>query len=133
MRWRSAAALAVGLAAVLPAAPSSAAEPDRPEIVSVSIPGRVTAGHPAAARLVFRAPKANVVAVILALEDLDGPLRVTSQREISVVAAAFGREEGELVVPLVFATPGRKRAVFTLRTDEREDSDRERVELDVAP
>jgi hypothetical protein len=132
MRWGSAATLAVGLVAVLAAA-SSAAETDRPEIASVSIPGRVTAGHPAAARLVFRAPKANVVAVILALEDLDGPLRETSQREISVVAAAFGREEGELVVPLVFATPGRKRAVFTLRTDEREDSDRERIELDVAP
>jgi hypothetical protein len=133
MRWKRAAALTAALASLLAPGASSAAESDVPEILNVTIPGRVTANHPDSARLMFRAPRGNVVAVILVLEDLDGPRRVTSQREVSVVAAAFGREEGELVVPLVFPTPGRKRLVFSLRTDEREDSDRESVEVDVAP
>ena len=66
--------------------------------------------------------------MIQVLEDLDGARRVTSQREVSVVAAAFGCEEGDLVLTLVFATPGRKRVVFSLLTDEREQSDPARIE-----
>ena len=50
-----------------------------------------------------------------------------------MVAAAFGREEGDLVLPLAFETPGRKRLVFTLVTDEREQSDPASIEVDVAP
>jgi hypothetical protein len=101
--------------------------------VNVAIPGRLVAGQAGEARITYRARRANVVAVIQVVEDLDGARRVTSQREISVVAAAFGREEGDLVLPLSFATPGRKRLVFTLLTDEREQSDPARVEVDVAP
>ena len=73
------------------------------------------------------------MAVILAVEDLDGARRVTSQREIGVVAAAFGRETGDLVVPVTFATPGRKRIAVTLVTDEREESEPATIDVDVAP
>ena len=88
-------------------------EADRPEILNVMVPGRLVAGRAGEARITYRARRANVVAVIRAVEDLDGARRMTSQRELGVVAAAFGREGGDLVVPLAFATPGRKRVVFT--------------------
>lgn len=110
-----------------------ASEGDRPEILHVAVPGRFVAGHSGQARVTYRARQGNVVAVVRVVEDLDGALRVTSQREIDVVAAAFGREEGDLLVPLAFATPGRKRVVFTLLTDEREESDPASVDVDVAP
>ncbi len=112
---------------------AGAVEADRPEILNVAIPGRLVAGQAGAARITYRARRANVVAVIQVIEDLDGARRVTSQREVGVVAAAFGREEGDLVLALGFATPGRKRVVFTLLTDEREESDPARIEVDVAP
>lgn len=108
-------------------------EADRAEILNVAILGRPAAGQPVTARITFRARQANVVAVIQVVEDLDGPRRVTSQREVSVVAAAFGHEEGDLLLPLVFATPGRKRVTFSLVTDEREEGERERIEVDIAP
>ena len=111
----------------------AADEADRPEILNVAISGGLVAGRAAAARVTYRARQANIVAVVRIVEDLDGARRVTSQREISVVAAAFGREEGDLVVPLAFATPGRKRVVFTLLTDERVESDPANVVVDVAP
>jgi hypothetical protein len=113
--------------------PAGAVEADRPEILNVAVPGRLVAGQAGTARITFRARRANVVTVIQVLEDLDGARRVTSQREVSVVAAAFGREEGDVVLTLVFASPGRKRLVFTLRTDESEQSDPARIEVDVAP
>ena len=108
-------------------------EADRPEILNVMVPGRLVAGRAGEARITYRARRANVVAVIRAVEDLDGARRMTSQRELGVVAAAFGREGGDLVVPLAFATPGRKRVVFTLLTDEREESDPASVEVEVVP
>ena len=52
---------------------------------------------------------------------------------MGMVAAAFGHETGDLVVPLAFTTPGRKRVVFTLLTDERVESDPASVDLEVAP
>jgi hypothetical protein len=123
-----------GLVTVLLAAGAvSAASGDRPEILYVAVSGHPVAGRAAEARLTYHARQANVVAVVLVVEDLDGPRRVTSQREIGVIAAAFGREEGHLVIPLGFGTPGRKRVVFTLLTDEREESDSASVELVVAP
>jgi hypothetical protein len=123
----------LGLAACLLPGGTAAAAGDRPEILHVAVSGRPVAGRGAEARLTYHARQANVVAVVLVVEDLDGPRRVTSQREIGVTAAAFGREEGDLVVPLGFATPGRKRVVFTLLTDEREESDSASVEVVVAP
>lgn len=123
-----------GLAVLLAAGTlAGAVAADPPEILHVAVPGRLVAGQAGTARITFRARRANVVTVIQVLEDLDGARRVTSQREVSVVAAAFGREEGDIVLPLVFANPGRKRMVFTLRTDEREQSDPARIEIDVAP
>jgi hypothetical protein len=121
------------VAILLVGAAFGAAEADRPEILHVAVPGRLIAGHSAQARVTYRAPRANIVAVVLVVEDLGGPRRATSQREIGVIAAAFGRDEGDLVVPLGFATPGRKRVVFTLLTDEREESDAVTVEVEVAP
>jgi hypothetical protein len=106
---------------------------DRPEILSVAVLGRWVVGRAGEARVTYRAPRANVVAVVLALEDLDGARRATRQQEISVVAAAFGQEAGELGVPLVFETPGRKRVVLTLVTDDGAESEPESVEIEVAP
>jgi hypothetical protein len=90
----------VGLlvALLLIGGPAGAVEADRPEILNVAIPGRLVAGRAGAARITYRARRANVVAVIQVVEDLDGARRVTSQREIGVVAAALGREEGDLVL-----------------------------------
>ena len=106
---------------------------DRPEIVNVAVVGRLAVGRAAQARIAYRARQANVAAVVQEIEDLDGPRRVTSQREVDVVAAAFGREQGELVLTLAFTTPGQKRVTFTLLTDERNDGDPVSVEVDVAP
>jgi hypothetical protein len=110
-----------------------AAETDRPEILNVVVTSRLVAGRAGQARLTYRAPRANVVAVVQTLEDLDGPRRTSSQREIGMVAAAFGYETGDLVVPLAFVTPGRKRAVFVLLTDERVESDPASIDVEVAP
>ena len=121
------------VALLLVGGPAGAVEADRPEILNVAIPGRLVAGQAGTARITYRARRANVVAVIQVVEDLDGARRVTSQREVGVVAAAFGREEGDLVLALAFATAGRKQVVFTLLTDEREESDPARVDVDVAP
>ena len=106
---------------------------DRPEIVNVAIVGRLTVGRAGQARITYRARQANVATVVQEIEDLDGARRATSQREIDVIAAAFGRVQGELVLPLAFATPGRKRVAFTLLTDERNESDPVSVAVDVAP
>jgi hypothetical protein len=125
--------VAACLAALLLAGASDAQDAERPEILNVAFPEHLTAGQPVTARISFRAPRGNVVAVIQILEDLDGPRRVTSQRQVSVVASAFGFEEGDLILPIEFATPGRKRVVFSLVTDEREESDRERLYIEVAP
>ena len=75
--------------------------------------------------------KANVVAVLEAAEDLDGPPtgRAMREREVSVVARAYGYRRGEFSWPLAFATPGWKRVTLTLVTDERELSDPVTVEL----
>ena len=112
---------------------AGAAEVDRPEILHVAAPGRLVVGHRGEARVTYRARQANVVAVILTVEDLDGARRVTSQRELSVIAAAFGREAGDLVVPLAFATPGWKRVAFTILTDEREESEPATLDVEVTP
>lgn len=121
------------LVALWPASAAGVEEGDPPEIVNVAVPGRPVAGRTVTARVTYRAQQGNVVAVIVEVEDLDGPRRVTSQREISVVASAFGREEGDLSLPLGFATPGRRRVTFTLVTDEREESDPASIDIDVAP
>jgi hypothetical protein len=121
-----AAVLLVGVAA-------GAGEADRPEILSVVAPDRLALGRSAEARVVYRAPRANVVAVIQAVEDLDGAYRASRQRELGVVVAAFGHEAGDLLVPLDFVTVGRKRVVLTLVTDEGEESEPESVELVVVP
>jgi hypothetical protein len=125
--------LVLAVLCVVPALLAGAAEADRPEILNVAIRGRLVVGQPGEARVTYRAPRANVVAVIRAVEDLDGGRWATRQQELSVVAAAFGYEAGELAVPLVFTTPGRKRAVFVLVTDAREESEPANVEIEVAP
>jgi hypothetical protein len=137
-RWRAA---SIGLAVLLLGGIARAQETDRPEIddadrpeiVHVAVVGRLAVGRSGQARISYRARQANVAAVVQEVEDLDGTRRVTSQREIDVIAAAFGREQGELVLPLAFATPGRKRVAFTLLTDERNESDPVSVDVDVAP
>ena len=136
--WGGLAILAILLLFAGVARADEADQPDtddagRPEILNVAVVGRLAVGRAAQARVMYRARQANVSAVIQVVEDLDGARRVTSQREIDVIAAAFGREEGELVLPLVFATPGRKRLSFTLLTDERSASDPVSVDVDVAP
>ncbi len=112
---------------------AEAADADPPEILDVAVFGRLAVGREGEARLTYRARRANVVAVVQAVEDLDGVRRGSRQREFGVVAAAFGREEGELIVPLAFETPGRKRVVLTLMTDEREESEPASIEIEVLP
>jgi hypothetical protein len=125
--------IAWAVALSLVGARGSAEEADRPEILHVTVPGRLTVAGAAEARVAYRARRANVVAVVQVVEDLEGGRRTTRQRELGVVAAAFGREGGDLLVPLAFTTPGRKRLVFVLVTDEREESEPASLEIDVAP
>jgi hypothetical protein len=106
---------------------------DLPEILSVVVVGNVSLNHAGQARIAYHARQANISAVVLEVEDLDGARGASSQREIDVIPAAFGREQGELVLPLAFATPGRKRVRFTLLTDERHAGDPVSVVVDVAP
>ena len=130
-RGAPAAACLVATLLVGPAAPAD--EADRPEILSLVAPDRLAVGRIGEVRVVYRARRANVVAVIQVVEDLDGARRSSRQRELGVVTAAFGREAGDLLVPIDFATPGRKRVVVTLVTDEREESEPATIELQVAP
>jgi hypothetical protein len=116
-----------------PGVPVRADDAGLPRILHVAVPARLAVGRPADLRVTYRAPRANVVALVQVLEDLDGRQRATRQRELDVISRAFGQETGELVVPLAFGTPGRKRIVLSLVTDEREESDPETVEVEVAP
>jgi hypothetical protein len=106
-----------------------------PEIVDVVAPARLPVGVQGEIRLTYRARKANIVAVVRAIEDLGGPVgtRATSEREFGVVARAFGYEAGELTIPLSFATPGWKRVTLTLVTDGRELSEAAVVEVEAIP
>jgi hypothetical protein len=108
---------------------------DRPVIVDVAAPPRLQVGVAGQMRLAYRAPRANVVSVVQALEDADGPAltRATREREFRMVARAFGYESGELTVPLAFATPGLKRVTLRLITDEGEESDSATVEVEAFP
>jgi hypothetical protein len=128
--WRTAVALLVWLTVL---AHGSAAEPELPHILHVAVSHPLALGQSGEVRVTYRAPRANVVAVVQVVEDLDGFRRATRQRELSVVARAFGREAGELLIPLSFATPGRKRVVLWLVTDDRRESERESLELEVLP
>jgi hypothetical protein len=85
------------VALLLIAAAAGADEADRPEILQVAVPRGIVAGHSAQARLTCHVPLGNIVAVIQVVEDLEGARRVTTQPEIDVIAAAFGREEGDLL------------------------------------
>jgi hypothetical protein len=118
------------------AASAGGADPaSLPWIERIDPPVRLWAGQTGELRLRYRAPRENVVAVLEVAEDLDGPLtaRSTREREVSVVARAYGYPRGELAWPLSFATPGWKRLTLTLVTEERELSDPVTVELEVAP
>lgn len=106
-----------------------------PEIVRVVAPPRLRVGTEGEVRFTFRAPQANVVAVLRAIDDLDGAvaLRRTSEREFGVLTRAFGEKTGELTLPLSFVTPGWKRVTLTLVTDERELSEPAVIEVEAIP
>ena len=114
---------------------AGAQERDLPWIVRIDPPARLGAGRAVELRVTYRAPRANVVAVLEATEDLDGPAtgRTMREREVSVVARVYGYRQGELAWPVAFATAGWKRVTLTLVTDERELSDPVAVELEVTP
>jgi hypothetical protein len=111
---------------------AGAARDDAPVIVDVRAPPRLRVGAAGEIRLTYRAPRGDIVAVVQTVEDVDGPglRRSTRQRRFDVIARAFGREEGELALPLAFETPGRKRVVVALVTDEAETSDPAEVEVE---
>jgi hypothetical protein len=123
------------LVAVLAALDARAVDHDLPWIVRIDPPARLGVGQAGDLRVTYRAPRANVVAVLEATEDLDGPAmgRATREREVSVVGRTYGYRRGELVWPVAFATSGWKRLTLTLVTDERGLSDPVTVELEVAP
>ena len=130
------AALAVAAQAAALLAPGPAAPDDAiPAITSVAAPRRIRVGAAADVRVSFRAPRGDVVAVIQEIDELDdaGAPRATRMREFGMVAQAFGREAGELVLPVSFTLSGRKRLTFTLVTDQRETSDPASVEVDAVP
>jgi hypothetical protein len=130
-------ALGAGLLvlATIGAAGAQAPSADAPVVVRLWVAPRLRAGEAAELRVEYRAPQANVVAVVQTLDDLDGPLesRASREREIGVIARAFGYEAGELRMPVAFVTPGRKRITVTLVTDEQERSDPAIVEVEVTP
>ena len=134
-RWLAVALLVMGGGAPPGARGDEAPGARPPSIVRVTAPARPRVGAPGEIRVTYRAPRGNVTAVILTTEDVDGPLlrRATRQREFNVIATAFGREDGELAVPLTLASVGRKRVTVVLVTDERAESDPLVVELDVDP
>jgi hypothetical protein len=119
----------------LPAVAVGADPASLPWIERIDPPLRLRAGQTGELRVTYRAPRENVVAVLETAEDLDGlPTgRSMREREVSVLARAYGYRWGELVWPLAFATPGWKRVTLTLVTDERQLSDPVSVELEVAP
>ncbi len=127
------ACLIVVMLAPAAAAADSADEP--PTILTVAAPERLRVGTPGEIRLTYRARQGNVVAVVRVIDDLEsaGGRRVSHQREFGVIARAFGREAGELVVPLSFQSPGRKRVALTLVTDERDESEPAIVEVEATP
>ena len=102
-------------------------------IVTVVAPARLVVGRTATFTVVFRAPAGNVVAVVQTTEDVDGSrLRLASrQRRVGVIAQAFGREEGQLPIPVSFDGAGRKRLTFVLVTDDGDESDPWTLEEDV--
>lgn len=122
-----------GLAAL--AGVSAEDAPDLPVIVTVAAPRHLPVGAAGEIRISYRAPQANVVAVLQTVEDLDGSgvRRSTRQREFGVVARAFGHEAGQLAVPVSFGSPGWKRVTLTLVTDEREESEPASVEVEAIP
>jgi hypothetical protein len=104
-----------------------------PWIVAVVAPRGLRVGQAGEVRITFRAPDANVVAVLLELEDLDGPdvQRASRARAVGVVAQAFGRETGELAVAVSFTTPGAKRISLRLVTDRQAAGDPASAEIEV--
>jgi hypothetical protein len=110
-------------------------DPDRlPWIIAVVAPWGLRVGQTGEVRVTFRAPDANVVAVLVELEDLDGPevQRASRARAVGVVAQAFGRVTGELAVVVSFTTPGAKRISLRLVTDGQAAGDPTSAELEVA-
>jgi hypothetical protein len=132
VRWRALVLAGGWLLSTLGAGAAAASEADRPEILDVVVPGRQAVGRDGEAHVTYRARRANVATVVQAVEDLDGVRRASRQRAVSVIAVAFGREAGELTVPLAFETPGRKRVVLTLVTDEGEESEPASIEIEVS-
>ena len=104
-----------------------------PLIVTVVPPPRLVVGASLDFVVVFRAPGANVVAIVETVEDLDGPLlrRTTRQRRIGVIGRAFGREAGQLPVSVSFRGAGPKRLTFVLVTDDGDESDPWSLDADV--
>jgi hypothetical protein len=102
-------------------------------ILTVVAPARLVVGRTATFTVVFRAPAANVVAVVQTTEDVDGSrLRLTSrQRRVGVIAQAFGREDGQLPITVSFDHAGRTRLTFVLVTDDGDESDPWSLEGDV--
>jgi len=118
----------IGVLALILAAGSEA---DLPVILDVAVPPRVRVGEVTAVRLAFRAPRANVVTVVEAIEDVDGPSWGRASREQAIAVTA--RASGSLVLSVGFATPGVKRVTLTLVTDQAERSGAAVVEVEVLP
>ncbi|HSE96387.1 MAG TPA: hypothetical protein VLD61_10865 [Methylomirabilota bacterium] len=111
-------------------------DPDQlPWIAEVVAPRGLRVGQVGELRLAFRAPEANVVAILVELEDLDGPVirRASRARAVGVVTQAFGRVSGALAVDVSFTTPGAKRITLRLVTDGQAAGDPKSTDLEVQP
>jgi hypothetical protein len=106
-----------------------------PVIQHLAAPARLAPGATGELTVAFVAPRGDVVAMVVTVEGLEGPLwqRDTSQREVSLVTTAYGRESGRVTWPLRFPSAGRRRIQVALITEAREASDPAAVEIDVGP
>ncbi len=110
-----------------------AQDPRAPVILTVEGPFRLSVGEEGTVSLTYRAPRANVVAIVWAI--VEAPERgrplATAQRELPVVARAYGKESGTLTLPVRFATTGLKRVTLVLVTDDGVQSEPRSIALEV--
>ena len=107
---------------------------DLPEILSVVVVGNVSLNRAGQARIAYHARQANISAVVLEVEDLDG-----ARRSHLPAGDRRDRRRRSAASRASSCCPSRSRHragseyAFTLLTDERNEGDPVSVDVDVAP
>jgi len=125
--------LILALSLALPAPVAWGQDARTPVILTLEGPARLRVAEEGTLALTYRAPRANVVAVLQ--EIVEAPDRgrppATAQREFPVVSRAYGKATGTLTLQVRFATAGMKRLTFALITDDGVQSEPSSIELEV--